>query len=202
LLDLPDHGTIKPAFLGNWEESKGVHIISEIEFVVLGCLTRNNMSGYQITKFINTTTNFSNPINFGSIYPVLKNLSRENLVRATPVVRNGRLVKIYEITDEGKKRFASWLEEPLKSDVVKSDLGNRLFFSRLFLPPEQIASMIQQYIDKTNQEIAVLEKIRKELIPSMDRFQAFCMDLTIERRRFYINLYKGLLEELKDQNPG
>ena len=160
------------------------------------------MSGYQITKFINTTTNFSNPINFGSIYPVLKNLRSENLVRVTPVVRNGRLVKIYEITDEGRKRFASWLEEPLKSDVVKSDLGNRLFFSRLFLSPEQIAAMIQQYIDKTNQEIAVLDKIKKELIPSMDRFQAFCMDLTIERRHFYISLYKGLLEELKDEKPG
>ena len=47
-------------------------MVNEIEFVILGCLIKRNMSGYQIKRYLNTSTNFSNPISDSSIYPTLK----------------------------------------------------------------------------------------------------------------------------------
>ncbi len=84
-----------------------------LEFAVLGLLQDAPMHGYELRKRLNAVLGTFRAISYGSLYPALKDLLERGLIAeagnadASAPVLSGRRAKIvYELTAEGKDRFA------------------------------------------------------------------------------------------------
>ncbi len=54
---------------------------SKTQYALLGILSQCEMNGYEIRKYIETTISFFWNESFGQIYPTLKRLEEEGLIR-------------------------------------------------------------------------------------------------------------------------
>ncbi len=84
-----------------------------LEFAILGLLHDAPMHGYELRKRLNAVMGTFRAISYGSLYPALKDLLDRGLIEeagaadASAPVLSGRRAKIvYELTAEGKDRFA------------------------------------------------------------------------------------------------
>lgn len=73
--------------------------------IVLGFLMERDMTGYDIKKTMENSTNFFFNTSYGNIYPTLKKLEEAGHLKSYEEIRKGKLNKFYSITDEGKKAF-------------------------------------------------------------------------------------------------
>jgi DNA-binding PadR family transcriptional regulator len=95
---------------------------------ILGVLDPKPLSGYDIKHLIDGTISHFWAESFGQIYPVLKQLAAEKLIRARATTENGRKKILYAITAKGEKRLAAWLEEPPEEGPKREELILKLFF--------------------------------------------------------------------------
>jgi DNA-binding PadR family transcriptional regulator len=84
-----------------------------LEFAILGLLHDAPMHGYELRKRLNAVMGSFRAISYGSLYPALRDLLERGLIAeagaadASAPVLSGRRAKIvYELTAEGKDRFA------------------------------------------------------------------------------------------------
>ncbi|QKQ99122.1 PadR family transcriptional regulator [Metallosphaera tengchongensis] len=96
---------------------------------VLSEIMESPMTGYELEKTISRKFNVKLPK--GSIYVILRNAERKNLLRyKEDKNRKGQILKKYVITEEGRKFFLEH-EEPLSiAKEVMSDLLKKMEIKR------------------------------------------------------------------------
>jgi DNA-binding PadR family transcriptional regulator len=97
--------------------------------VILGLLTIEPMSGYEIKNTIDTTISHFWSESYGQLYPALKKLFAEGLVSRTEA-GEGRKRFVYAITEAGQAVLDAWMQEPPAPRVVRNELLLRLFFGK------------------------------------------------------------------------
>jgi PadR family transcriptional regulator, regulatory protein AphA len=122
---------------------------------ILGVLDQKPLSGYDIKHIIDGTISHFWSESFGQIYPVLKQLTSDKLIRARADKENGRKRIVYTITAEGRKRLGAWLEKPPERGPHRDELILKLFFGSLTEIPvlirhlqghrDRAKSMVKQY---------------------------------------------------------
>ncbi len=83
-----------------------------IKYAILGLLNYSDMHGYRIKEHIEKNFGHMWSINFGQIYPGLKELNKDGLIdmmELTPSENGGPHKKLYSITQKGKDEFSQWL---------------------------------------------------------------------------------------------
>lgn len=85
------------------------------------------MSGYDIRKEIAVSIGHFWSESFGQIYPALRELSNEKLIRARPGT-GARERRVYEITAKGRRALRAWQAEPPRVAPVRNELLLKLFF--------------------------------------------------------------------------
>lgn len=104
-------------------------------YAILGCLTIEPLSGYDIKQFLERPiSNFWNE-SYGQIYPTLKRIEADGLVQGKDETRDGRDRRVYSITDAGREHLRAWLERPAEPVTVRSEPSLKLFFGA-HAPPE------------------------------------------------------------------
>lgn len=130
--------------------------------VLLGFLAREEMTGYELKRLMERSVGFFFGASYGSIYPALKDLEGEGLVRSTAVVQDGRPnKKVYEITSEGRARLRGALEEPPAGDAFRSEFLMHLFFGHLH-EPERLLKIIRKRRDGHRAAIETLKSVEEE----------------------------------------
>ena len=77
-----------------------------IQNIILGLIQIKPMTGYELKQKFDTSLGFFSGASFGSIYPLLKKLEKQGLVKLHLEVQDGRPNrKIYSITQRGRKAF-------------------------------------------------------------------------------------------------
>ena len=118
---------------------------SSSRYAVLGILTLEPMSGYDIKKFIETSVAHFWRESYGNLYPLLNRLTDEKLVRRRTKRQKGKPDRhVYSLTDRGRAAFLEWLGEPAKEDAVRSELLLKLFFGR-HLEPGRLEAHLEEY---------------------------------------------------------
>jgi PadR family transcriptional regulator AphA len=80
---------------------------------ILGVLTQQPMSGYDIRQVLNSLGWLVGNPSFGSLYPALHALRNDDLVTVHEEDRPGRPArKIYSITEAGRQALQEWIEQP------------------------------------------------------------------------------------------
>lgn len=122
---------------------------------ILGVLDPKPLSGYDIKQLVDGTISHFWSESFGQIYPVLKQLASDKLIRARVTKASGRKRIVYTITAEGKKRVGAWLEKPPERGPHRDELILKLFFGSMTEIPvliqhlqghrDRAKSMVEQY---------------------------------------------------------
>jgi DNA-binding PadR family transcriptional regulator len=94
-----------------------------IKYAILGLLNYSDMHGYRIKEHIDNNFGHMWSINFGQIYPNLKDLEKDgfiNMLEVAPSENGGPHKKLYSITEKGIDEFSRWLaESPGKPMLIR-----------------------------------------------------------------------------------
>lgn len=164
--------------------------------IVLGFLMERDMTGYDIKKTMETSTNFFFNSSYGNIYPTLKKLEEAGLLSSFEEVKKGKLNKIYSITKEGKKEFMKWLS--LNSDIamIRDEALCRVFFFE-HLKDEKIKEGLNLYVKRIDDEIEKLKNLRNTHQCKLDNWKLKALEYGIN---YYIHMkksYNNILSDLK-----
>jgi len=106
-----------------------------LELAVLGLLAESPLHGYELRKRLNTTLGSLRAFSYGSLYPCLRRLADQGLIReeepdpVAPRPLAGRRAKVvYALTAEGKERFAELLAEAGPSSWEDEQFGVHFAF--------------------------------------------------------------------------
>lgn len=75
----------------------------KIEYVLLGLLSHESLTGYEIKKRFELRLKFFWNASYGSIYPTLAKLEKDGCVIKKEMTENGRQKIVYTITNDGRE---------------------------------------------------------------------------------------------------
>lgn len=167
----------------------------KLDCVLLGLLSHEELTGYEIKKRMDTTLKYFWGASYGSIYPTLSDLVNRGLATKKEAAENKRNKLIYTITDKGRDYLKEWLKLPAEKDELRYETLLKLFFGN-----EQGAAQAIWHIE------AFQAKIEKELpyLLGAEKILEGCLDddpahkyylLTVE---FGIKTYRTYLEWCKE----
>ncbi len=138
--------------------------ISRTHYAVLGYLSRKPMTAYQIKTTLEegSTRHFWRE-SFGQLYPALKRMEEEGLVRGhDDPTAGGRPRRVYEITDAGMGAFVEWLGETAAPEPVRQELLLKLYFGRS-CGPEVCREQVRQLRSESDSMLESFEAIAEML---------------------------------------
>ena len=100
----------------------------KIDMVILGLLSHEDMTGYDIKKRIDGAISFFWKGSFGNIYPALKDLENAKMITRTESSAGGREKIAYHITKEGKDALGTWVRGEQASNEIRYETLLKLFF--------------------------------------------------------------------------
>lgn len=136
---------------------------SRTRYAVLGMLTIEPMSGYDLRATIERTVGHFWREGYGRLYPTLKELVAEGLVAAHAEDGKGPRRTVHHLTDAGWDELRRWLASPPgPPQPGRDDLLLRLFFSR-HAAPGVLAEHVRQRRSLTVALLERYEAIEREL---------------------------------------
>jgi DNA-binding PadR family transcriptional regulator len=142
-----------------WTEPGTPHVeLSPTGRVILGMIAFGKRTGYEIKTFVDRTTRYFWAASYGQIYPELKSLEEQGLVRGRPEPSGGRARMVYELTEAGKAALERWLaaeEEP--SYELRDEGMLKLFFSDSL--PEARIEIVRTIRTREERDLAHLRSL-------------------------------------------
>lgn len=137
---------------------------NKTKFLILGLLSEGSLSGYEIKKIVDVRFSFFWSESFGQIYPQLKKLNEEGLIKEESLkeAENSKTSRKYNITDSGINELKEWLKEPVEKEVVRYEILLKLYFSNI-VSPEVMLGHIKEFQRTHNQQMKLFEKFRENL---------------------------------------
>ena len=130
---------------------------NKTRFVILGLLSHEPMTGYDIKKRIDSTLHYFWSASYGSIYPSLNELEKQELVtKHNQSVEGGRAKIVYEITELGREQLREWLSSPVEKDELRYETLLKLFFGKEAGYTRNL-QLIEEFMKKYEKEIPVLQ---------------------------------------------
>lgn len=116
--------------------------------VLLGLLTIEPMSGYDLGLTVRESIGHFWNESYGQIYPNLKKLAADGFVTSKLERHKGKPDRhVYSITKQGRDRLTRWLKVPPQPEIPRNELLLKLFFSAqvsLDIPIAYLERMVEQ----------------------------------------------------------
>lgn len=100
----------------------------KIDMVILGLLSHETLTGYDIKKRIDGAISFFWKGSFGNIYPALQDLEKQGSIIKKDASTGGRPKNTYQITNKGIKILTAWIEDEAASNDLRYESLLKLFF--------------------------------------------------------------------------
>lgn len=132
-------------------------------FAILGLLSLQPMSGYDIRKKIAVSIGHFWSEGYGQIYPILKQLEVEGLATSSHELQTGKPDRVvYAITEAGQNELRTWLKAPIEAAVERNEILLKLFFGRQIAPADNLAHL-RQFEERQQQLLAEFEALREQM---------------------------------------
>ncbi|MFA6450039.1 MAG: PadR family transcriptional regulator [bacterium] len=101
-----------------------------VKYAILGLLHYGDLHGYRIKELLKRDFGYMWTVNFGQIYPALREMQEEGFVTMARVEQeNAPDRKLYSITEKGDSEFRRWLDsEPERSLTIRDPFLLRFAF--------------------------------------------------------------------------
>jgi DNA-binding PadR family transcriptional regulator len=173
-----------------------------LKAVLLGFLTRGDLTGYELKGAMDESVGFFFGASYGSIYPTLRTLEEENLVRSTLIVQSDRPnKKVYSLTPEGRAYFLEALQEPPAKDTFRSEFLTHLFFGR-HQDPERLLALIGDYRDRLLGSLERLRGTEHEVREVATPYELMCVRFGLTRYEATLSWLDSVEEEVRAMTAG
>lgn len=139
-----------------------------LENMILGIISCQDATGYDIKKVIETKLCLFYKSSFGSLYPALKRLLEKGYVTTYEQAQGARQKIFYRITEAGRDSFMEWLAVPMEiSDGGSKNLVKIYFYDLLSADIRNM--LLLRYEQDNMQYLKQLEKLESELSSKVDQ---------------------------------
>ena len=137
--------------------------INKTQYAILGALSIQTMSGYDIKKWLLEVTGSFWAESPGQIYPTLSKLLADGLVKCNEEQTKGkRPRKVYSITKKGSNVLKTWLQLPAESPTIRNELRLKLFFGNNMSKEDCIAHL-ESRKHRANENLIRYKSIQKHI---------------------------------------
>ena len=170
-----------------------------IRHLILGLLTQQPMSGYDVKRFLKSLSWLVDSPSFGSIYPILRSLREDGLVTMEEISRQGKSPrKIYSITETGSQVLREWVDQSVTSNTSLKTFVTRLILADSFSHTGLITHLQQ----RRSQVIAcytALKQIAEAADGTMDSGQRLTFDYGLALATAELAWLDDILKQLSQQ---
>jgi PadR family transcriptional regulator, regulatory protein AphA len=170
------------------------HELSPTGYVVLGMLRLGKRTGYDIKQLVDKSTRFFWAASYGQIYPELKKLEEQGLIKGAPDPQGGRQRRAYELTPEGAAALDEWLKSPEDVSVEMRDSALLKLFFADNLPPEDAAAIARAAGERHAEIAAALT----QLDPPVGMTRTV-RDFGLDFHRWCAERFAQMEQDLKEQ---
>lgn len=172
-----------------------------IKYAILGLLNYSDMHGYRIKTHIENNFGHMWSINFGQIYPSLKELKNDGLIDmidVAPSDNGGPHRKLYSITANGRDEFMQWLTAPPKKPMLIRDAFLLKFAFFGFGDPKGAKSILDKQIkifsDQLKRRKANLKKWE-----SRGAYVRLITELGVSQNEMYLKWLRRARKEIEKE---
>jgi PadR family transcriptional regulator, regulatory protein AphA len=171
--------------------------LSPTAYVILGMISREPRSGYEIKALVDNSTRFFWAASYGQIYPELKRLSEAGLVEGVDSPRGERQRTVYAITKAGMAELKEWLRQPPETAEMREEGLLKLFFAGVLTPEEgiEILRAIRERRLDLLERMRALEPGKEEMETEMDPYPLMVLRAGIE----FNDWFAGWCERMETQ---
>ena len=170
--------------------------------LLLGLLSSNPMSGYDLNKVFNTTIQHFWTTDQSQIYRTLYKLEEEGKVRVETIIQEDNPnKKVYHVTEAGKTELHEWLTKRHTSATIREAWLGQLFFG-YEVDQATVISVLESRMADLESHLKALEAFQATLpawgeTPHEYRFQLLTLDYGIEAYRFDIEWLKKVIQQIR-----
>lgn len=134
------------------------------QFAILGMLALlKKSSGYDLKKHMEASTQYFWKESFSSIYPVLEDLEKQQLiVKVETTKTNDRKRNVYTLTPLGHTMLENWLLQAPEAMQMRNELLLKLFFGTM-VPTEVSIEHLENQKKELKSKLATYQAIKNEL---------------------------------------
>ncbi len=142
--------------------------INATRYVILGLLSEEPMTGYDIKKMVDLRFRYFWNESYGQIYPELKKLTEEGL--AEPVEpekgqsESGRPKKFYGITDSGKESFSEWMNITPEYEKQRFEFLLKIYWAP-WLPTERVGEYVRDFMKRHKGDLDMIRRMENDMMP-------------------------------------
>jgi DNA-binding PadR family transcriptional regulator len=134
-----------------------------VKFPILGFLMEAEATGYDLKQRFQDPVGFFYRVSDGSIYPALKKLARDGLVRLRTERHGRRARKVYAITVRGRAHFRRMLREPAQPLFVFDESQVKIYFAH------EEPEIALEHMERSQRDDEARTSILAEMVAEMRR---------------------------------
>jgi len=172
--------------------------LSATAYVILGMVSREARSGYEIKARVDETTRFFWAASYGQIYPELKRLAEAGLIEGVDAPRGERKRTVYAITAEGEAALKDWLRQAPATYEARDEGLLKLFFAGV-LPPAEAAEILRwmgEHRAGLAERLRALEPLATEKEQSDDPYPLMVLRAGIEFNDWFAEWCERMQERM------
>jgi DNA-binding PadR family transcriptional regulator len=163
-------------------------------YVILGMVSREPRSGYEIKALVDKSTRFFWAASYGQIYPELRRLSEAGLVEGAEAPRGERRRTVYSITTAGEDALRDWLRQPPRAYEMRDEGLLKLFFAGA-LPREEAVEIVGAMRRRHAELVERLRAIEPKALEKEDPYPLLVLRGGIEFNQWF----EGWCERMEAQ---
>jgi PadR family transcriptional regulator, regulatory protein AphA len=137
---------------------------------LLGLLTIEPMSGYDLGRMVRASIGHIWRESYGQIYPSLKRLAATGLVDCKTEKHKGRPDRrIYSVTKKGREQLAKWLCVPPQPEIPRNEMLLKLFFGAQAPIPILIEN-VERMVDEHRALLKEFHRVQREEIDKSSKY--------------------------------
>ena len=134
--------------------------MTTLGYAILGLLSRENLSGYDLTQRMKGPVGYFWSARHSQIYPELARLEDGGYVTHSVIEQKERPdKKVYEITEEGLEALKSWVTQPPMPRPTRDELTLKTY-SVWLADPEEATRLYREEELRHEEQLAHYEEIR------------------------------------------
>lgn len=131
--------------------------------VLLGLLTIEPMSGYDLGQMVRASIGHFWNESYGQIYPNLKRLAAAGFITGKTDRQKGRPARqVFFITKKGRERLAAWLAVEPQPEVPRNELLLKLFFG-VQASPQAVIGFVERMAESERRILERFDRLEKEI---------------------------------------
>ncbi len=134
----------------------------QTDYVILGLLSEEPMTGYQIKQIIDIRFKYFWNESYGQLYPSLRTLREKGFIEEDASGDDARSRKAYRLTLSGLDALKSWLEQPVEKESMRLEILLKMYFSHL-VDADVMLRHVLKFKAEHERDLQVLDGFENEL---------------------------------------